>query len=491
MVGICLQPASRSFRSDLLFTIQSSCLWRELENMARILLKNSILVFTADAKLGEIRDADVLVDGPRIAGIGKDLDYDVGDIDEVIDCSSKIIIPGMVNTHHHLYQVLTRVLPAVQDAKLFDWLVYLYDIWKHLSAQDLRAAALAGLGELLLSGCTTCADHHYLCPQVAGGDLFEAEAQAASDLGIRLTMTRGSMSLGRSKGGLPPDSVIQDEDFILNDCQRVIEQFHDPNPLSMTQVALAPCSPFSVTKDLMLSVARLAREKNVRLHTHLAETLDEEKFCLDKHGKRPLELMEELEWMGPDVWFAHCVYLNKDEIRRMAVTNTGVAHCPVSNLRLGSGIAPVPDMLDAGVRVGLAVDGSASNDSSNLLREVQTCTLVHRVGTSVDAMPAKRALQIATSGGAMVLGRQDIGSLVPGKAADLVVFDLDSIAHAGSLHDPVASLLFCGLDSRAWLVMVNGQVVVRDKRLVSMDQEKITRDAASASSSLLKRAGAL
>lgn len=485
MVDRLPPQASRSYRSDdNLF----SRLNQEQQIMSRILLKNSMSVFTADPELGELRGADVLVDGPLIAEIGKGLDVEV---DEVIDCSSMIIIPGMVNTHHHLYQVLTRALPAVQDAKLFDWLVYLYDIWKHLSAEDLRAAALSGLGELVLSGCTTCADHHYLCPESAGGDLFKTEAQAAADLGIRLTMTRGSMSLGKSKGGLPPDSVIQDEDFILADCQRVIDEFHDPEPLSMTQVALAPCSPFSVTKELMSSVAHLARENKVRMHTHLAETLDEEKFCLEKHHKRPLELMEELEWMGPDVWFAHCVYLNESEIRRMASTGTGVAHCPVSNLRLGSGIAPVPAMLDAGVPVGLAVDGSASNDSSNLLREAQTCMMVHRVGTAVDAMPARRALQIATVGGARVLGRQDIGSLAPGMAADLAVFDLDSLAYAGSLHDPVASLMFCGLDYRAQLVMVNGRIVVRDKQLVTMDQEKISHDAANASSGLLKRAGVL
>lgn len=456
--------------------------------MTSILLKNSLSLFTADSELGEIRGADILVEGPLIKEIGKGIEADV---DEVVDCSYMLVIPGMINTHHHLYQILTRALPAVQDAKLFDWLVYLYDIWKHITAEDLGAAARAGLGELLLSGCTTCADHHYLCPESAGGDLFQAEAQAASELGIRITMTRGSMSLGKSKGGLPPDSVIQDEDFILEDCERVIDQFHDPDPLSMTQVALAPCSPFSVTKQLMTSVADLARKKKVRLHTHLAETLDEEKFCLEKHGKRPLELMEELEWMGPDVWFAHCVYLDEGEIQRMASTGTGVAHCPVSNLRLGSGIAPVPAMMDAGVAVGLAVDGSASNDSSNLLREAQTCMLVHRVGTSVDSMPAKRALQIATTGGARVLGRTDIGRLAPGMAADLAVFDLNSLAYAGALHDPLAALMFCGLDSRAQLVMVNGKVVVRDKRLVTMDQEEISHDAAEASANLLARASVL
>ncbi len=456
--------------------------------MAKTLFRNALTIHTGDDALGELSGADLLVDGRTVAAVGAGLAAEAAEVDEEIDATGRLIVPGMINTHHHLYQVLTRNLRAVQDAKLFDWLVYLYDVWKHVTPEDLHAAARAGLGELLLTGCTTSADHHYLCPSCAEGDLFQAEAEAAAAVGIRLSMTRGSMSLGKSSGGLPPDSVIQDEDTILADSERVVDRFHDPDPLAMCQVALAPCSPFSVTPELMRSVAALARTKQVRLHTHLAETLDEERFCIERFGKRPLELMEHLDWVGPDVWFAHSVYVNPDEIRRMAETGTGVAHCPVSNLRLGSGIAPIPAMLDAGVPVGLAVDGSASNDSSNMLREAMTCMLVHRVGTAVDAMPARRALDVATRGGARVLGRDALGALAPGKAADLAMFDLSGLAYAGALSDPVAALMFCGVDQRAELVMVDGRVVVRDRHLVNVDEQEVARAANGASKGLLARA---
>ncbi len=453
--------------------------------MSRILIRNAMLLATQDDVLGEIPGGDVLVDGKIIAEVGRNLKAEA---DEVIDAGSCLVLPGFVNTHHHFYQVLTRCLPQVQDAKLFDWLVYLYEVWKHLSAEDLYAASRAALSELLLTGCTQSADHHYLCPQGAG-DLFEAEAKAAAELGIRLHMTRGSMSLGKSAGGLPPDSVIQDEDTILNDSQRVVERFHDPNPQAMCQVALAPCSPFSVTSELMRSVADLARKLGVRLHTHLAETLDEEKFCMERFGKRPLAAMEELGWVGPDVWFAHCVHMNQAEIEHMAETGTGVAHCPVSNLRLGSGIAPIPAMLEAGVPVGLAVDGSASNDSSNMLREVQTAMLVHRVGTGVDAMSARKAIKMATVGSSKVLGRKDTGRIAVGMSADLALFDLSGLAYAGAQADPLAALMFCGMGSRAELVMVNGQVVVRERQLVNADEHKVAEQAFGASKALLLRAG--
>lgn len=454
--------------------------------MRRVLFKDALVVATQDPELGEIDSGDVLVENGTIRDVGVRLEKEA---DEVIDASGRLVVPGLVNTHHHLYQVLTRNLESVQDAKLFDWLTYLYDVWVHLTAEEEHSAACAGLGELLLTGCTTCADHHYLCPACAEGDLFAAEVQAAAEVGIRLHLTRGSMSLGRSAGGLPPDSVIQDEAEILRDAQRVIEAFHDPAPGAMCRVALAPCSPFSVTPELMRDTARLARERGVRLHTHLAETLDEQDFCLERFGKRPLAYVEELEWTGPDVWFAHCVHLDPDEIGRMARTGTGVAHCPVSNLRLGSGIAPVPAMLDAGVPVGLAVDGSASNDSSNLLREAQVGMLVHRVGTAVESMPARRMLWLATAGGAAVLGRDDIGVLAPGKAADLAMYDLRGLAYAGALHDPVSALLFCGVDQHAELVMVNGEIVVRGHHLVRVDEEKIAENARRASRRLLRAAG--
>ena len=456
--------------------------------MSRVLIQNALAVATQDADLGEIRGGDVLIDGPRIAEVGSGLKAPA---DEVIDASGRVVVPGLVNTHHHLYQVLTRNLERVQDAKLFDWLTYLYDVWQYVTPEDLHAAAHAGLGELLLTGCTTCADHHYLCPACAEGDLFQAEVEAAAEVGMRLHFTRGSMSLGRSAGGLPPDEVVQDQETVLKDSERVILKHHDPAPGSMCRVALAPCSPFSVTPELMRETAALARKHRVRLHTHLAETKDEEEFCLKHFSKRPLDLMEDLGWMGADVWFAHCVHLNDEEIGRMAKTGTGVAHCPVSNLRLGSGIAPVPKMLDAGVPVGLAVDGSASNDSSNMLRELQTALLVHRVGTNVGAMPARRVLEMATVGGARILGRDDIGRLAPGQAADLAMFDLRGLEYAGATHDPVSALLFCGMDARAELVMVNGEVVVRDKHLVRLDEQSVADRARKASAGLLKAAGIL
>jgi len=456
--------------------------------MSRVLIQNAVAVVTQDPGLGEIKSGDVLVDGALVAQVGAGLKAEA---DEVIDASGRLVVPGFVNTHHHLYQVLTRNLESVQDAKLFDWLRYLYNVWGYVTPEELHAAAHAGLGELLLSGCTTAADHHYLCPTCVEGDLFHAEAEAAREAGIRLHLTRGSMSLGISAGGLPPDEVVQDQETILKDSERVITQFHDSAPGSMCRVALAPCSPFSVTLDLMRETAALARQHRVRLHTHLAETKDEEEFCLKHFSKRPLALMEELDWLGSDVWFAHCVHLNDNEIALMAKTGTGVAHCPVSNLRLGSGIAPVPRMLDAGVPVGLAVDGSASNDSSNLLRELQTALLVHRVGTGVESMPARRVLEMATVGGARVLGRDDIGVLAPGKAADLAMFDLRGVEYAGATHDPVSALLFCGPGARAELVMVNGEVVVKDKHLVRLDEHLVAERARRASADLLKAAGIL
>jgi cytosine/adenosine deaminase-related metal-dependent hydrolase len=458
--------------------------------MSRVLIQNALAVATQDAGLGEVKGGDVLIDGSAIAEVGVALKAPV---DEVIDATGRVVVPGFINTHHHLYQVLTRNLERVQDAKLFDWLTYLYDIWRHITPEDLHAAAHAGLAELLLTGCTTSADHHYLCPACVEGDLFQAEAEAAREVGIRLHLTRGSMCLGQSAGGLPPDEVVQDEEFILKDSERVIARHHDPSPGSLCRVALAPCSPFSVTPGLMRDTAALARKHQVRLHTHLAETKDEEEFCLRKFGRRPLEHMQDLGWMGPDVWFAHCVHLNDDEIGQLAATGTGVAHCPVSNLRLGSGIAPVVKMLAAGVSVGLAVDGSASNDSSNMLRELQTALLVHRVGRSSDvgAMPARRVLNMATIGGADVLGRNELGVIAPGRAADLAVFDLRGLEYAGATHDPIAALLFCGIDARAELVMVNGEVVVRDKHLVRLDEHSVAERAGKASSRLLQAAGIL
>ncbi len=439
-----------------------------------ILLKNCFAVATVNDSDEVINNADILVEGNQISSVGKNIDAETG---EIINCENKVALPGFVNTHHHLYQMLTRNLPPAQNAKLFDWLVFHYEIWRGITPEAINISATCALAELLLTGCTTSSDHLYLFPKNAGGELIDAEVKAAKELGIRFHPTRGSMSRGKSNGGLPPDDVVQTEDEIIEDSLRVIEKFHDPERFSMCRVSLAPCSPFSVTTELMRETAKLAREENVRLHTHLCETLDEENYCLELHKMRPLDYMESVGWLGDDVWFAHGIYFNDGEIKTLGKTKTGIAHCPSSNLRLGSGIAPVRKLLDAGAPVGLAVDGSASNDSSNMLQEVQRCMLVHRIKSGVDSMTAKNVVRLATRGGAEVLGRDDIGSVEPGKAADIVLFDIDNLAYAGAMSDPVAALLFCGYDHRAWLTMVNGKIVVRDKKLVGIDELELKKKA--------------
>jgi len=346
------------------------------------------------------------------------------------------------------------------------------------------------MGELLLTGCTTIADHFYVFPQGQSEHLLDETIEASRTLGVRFHPSRGSMSRGRSKGGLPPDDVVQSPDAILKDSERVIEQYHDARRYSMCRLALAPCSPFSVTDDLLIESARLARKHKVRLHTHLAETKDEDDFCMQMVGCRPLAYMEKCEWIGSDVWYAHGVYLNDDELKLMAQTGTGIAHCPTSNLRLGSGIAPIPRAFELGVPVGLAVDGSASNDASDMIRELQMCTMVHRVGTGVTAMPARRALEIATRGGAKVLGRDDIGYLAPGMAADIVLLRTDDLGLAGAWHDPVAALAFTTGMRRADTVLVNGQVVVEGGRLVRLDERALQRTADKHAAGMIERAAA-
>jgi len=441
--------------------------------MNTILIENAMVLETFDNKGTRIEGADLYIEGNRISSIGKNLKKNA---DTVIDASGMVVLPGLVNTHHHFYQTLTRAIPEVQNAKLFDWLVFLYEIWRNLTPEAVYWSSLGAIGELLLTGCTTTTDHLYLFPNKQSPNLIDEEIRAAREIGIRFHPTRGSMSLGRSKGGLPPDDVVQDEEMILKDSERLIDAFHDPEPFSMCRIALAPCSPFSVTPELMKQTARFAREKGVLLHTHLAETPDEDDFCQNKLGMRPLDYMKSLEWIGDDVWFAHCVYLNEEEIEFMAETKTGVAHCPSSNMRLGSGAAPIPRMTEAGVPVGLAVDGSASNDTSDMLAEIRQCMLLHRVTKGVQAMTARQALELATRGGAAVFRRDDIGSLEPGRAADIAIFDMQRLDYAGALHDPVAALVLCGSSHRAHTVIVNGDPVVREGRLVLADEEKITRE---------------
>ncbi len=465
---------------------------RFLDDPMTTLIKNIGVLATMDDAGRELQNAWIRVDGPSITalGTGEIAQTDLDAATQVIDARGSLAIPGMVNTHHHLYQTFQRNVPFVQDAKLFDWLVGLYEIWRELTPEAVYTSAQVGLCELLLSGCTTVADHYYVFPSSQPQDLLDRTILAAKELGIRFHPSRGSMSRGKSKGGLPPDDVVQSPETILKDSERVIGQYHDPGRFSMCRVALAPCSPFSVTDDLLVESARLARKHGVRLHTHLAETQDEDEFCLRTHGCRPLDYMERVEWLGPDVWYAHGVWLNDDELTRMAKTRTGIAHCPVSNLRLGSGIARIPKAVELGVPVGLAVDGSASNDASNMIRELQVCTLVHRIGTGVTSMPARRALWIATRGGAQVLGRDDVGSIAPGMAADIVLYRTDDIGLAGAMHDPVAALAFTTGMQRADCVLINGKVVVQDGQIPGVDLALVRRNADALANTMLVRAKA-
>jgi len=404
--------------------------------------------------------------------------------ERVIDASGMVVLPGLVNTHHHLYQTLTRALPAVQGVELFDWLVTLYPIWAELTAEAVYVSAQIGLAELMLSGCTTANDHLYIYPNDV---TLDTEIRAAQELGIRFHPCRGSMSLGKSKGGLPPDRVVQTEEEIMADCQRVVDTYHDPSPYSMCRIVIAPCSPFSVTEELMRQSAVWARQQGLTLHTHVAETLDEEEFCLRKVGLRPVEYMQELGWVGEDVWYAHAIYLNEEEIDLLAETGTGVAHCPASNMRLGSGIAPIREMLDRDVKVGLAVDGSASNDSSHMLAEARMAMLLQRVQKGAGALSAQEALEMATLGGAAVLGRDDIGSLSPGKAADFIAVNLDRLEYAGAGHDPLGALLFCR-PVNVDLSVINGRVVVEKGHIAGLDLERAIARQNEISQEMLKRA---
>ena len=421
------------------------------------------MIATMDDEQRELSDGYVLVEGNRILEVGSGRPKVEADLE--VDGRGKLLLPGLVNTHHHLYQSLFRNVPGASDAKLFDWLVFLYERWKGLTEDAMRVASAVACSELLLSGATTTTDHCYLYPR-EGGDILGADIEGAQHAGIRFHPCRGSMSMSKKDGGLPPDSVVQTEDEILADCQRVIERYHDPEPMAMLRIALAPCSPFSVTQDLMRQTVNMAEEYGVLMHTHLAETHDEEAFCLRTFGRRPVDLMEDLGWLRPDVWFAHLVVLSDADIDKLSSAGIGMAHCPSSNMTLGSGIAPVARMKSSGVKIGIAVDGSASNDTSNMIREVRQAMLLQRVQYGADALKAREALWMATRGGAQVLGRdQEIGSIEPGKAADLVAFDLEDIALAGSWADPVAAAVHCAAD-RVDFAMVNGTWRVREGRLV-------------------------
>ncbi|MFC2030532.1 8-oxoguanine deaminase [Chloroflexota bacterium] len=432
--------------------------------MATLLLKHADLLVTMDGGRRRIEDGGLFVRDNVIEQVGTTADLPDG-ADHVINARGMLIMPGLVNTHHHLYQTLTRAVPAAQNAKLFDWLRTLYPIWAGMTSEAIYTSAMVGLAELVLSGCTTTTDHLYITPNDCS---IDDEIRAAQEMGVRFQPCRGSMSLGESQGGLPPDSVVDDEDYLLKDTQRLIETYHDPKPCAMLRIVVAPCSPFSVTPDLMRQSAELGRAYGVQLHTHLAETLDEQEYCLRDYGLRPVAYAEELGWVGDDVWYAHGVHLNETEVAVLASTGTGVCHCPSSNMRLASGIAPVRAYLDNGVRVGLGVDGSASNDSGHMLAEVRMTLLLQRVSGNPAGLTAEEALWMATVGGARILGREDIGQLAVGKAADFVGLRLDCPDYAGALHDPVAALVLCN-PRPVDLSVINGRVVIEEGQLLTVD----------------------
>ena len=472
--------------------------------MSTLLIKNAHIV-TMDDHQREIPEGGLFIRRGLIEEVGpmSELRHPSTSsgqaADEVLDLKGHIVLPGLVNTHHHFYQTLTRAVPAAQDANLFNWLKTLYPIWARLTPDDIFISTQTALAELTLSGCTTAADHLYLFPN---GSKLDDEIAAASEIGLRLQASRGSMSLGESKGGLPPDSVVDTEENILKDSQRLIEKYHDAKPGAMTQIVLAPCSPFSVTSDLMKQSAKLARQYGVYLHTHLAETEDEEQFCQQMFGHRPVGYMQAVDWVGQDVWFAHAVWVNDEEIQVFAKHHCGVAHCPTSNMRLASGIAPIKKFRAAGVNVGLGVDGSASNDGSHLLAEVRNAMLLSRLKEGITGfsatpsplgsglgegnrklMTAREALHLGTRGGAAVLGRKDIGSLEAGKCADFFAVNLNKLGYAG-MHDPVSAIVF-GQPVNVDYTVVGGKFVVKEGQLVTVDQGRLIEKHNKAAKRLL------
>ena len=463
--------------------------------MSTLLIDRARVLVTMDDARREIEDGAVLIHDNLIEAVGSSKEIQRGlkiEPDRRIDASGCVIVPGLVNCHHHLFQTLTRSLATAEGKSLFDWLQTLYPIWAELDAEAVYLSAKLGLAELMLSGATTVADHLYLFPNDAR---LDDEIRAARELGVRFHPTRGSMSLGQSQGGLPPDRICESETDILADCQRVIEEFHDPEPYSMLRIGLAPCSPFSVTAELMRQTAELARQHpRVRLHTHLAETIDEDRFCQERFNQRPIPYVESLGWTGDDVWFAHMVHPNSVEIETLARSGSAVCHCPSSNMILASGIAPVREMRDAGVRIGIGVDGSASNDGNDLLGEARQAMLLQRVGwpgfeSRANRFSAREALELATRGGAATLGRDDIGILQAGKAADLVAYRIDDLAHAGAGHDPVAALLTCAPAS-AWLSVIDGNSVIEQGGITNLDLAALVAQHNAAAARLIQNAAA-
>jgi cytosine/adenosine deaminase-related metal-dependent hydrolase len=433
----------------------------------KILIKNCQCIVTCDNEKRQLEGYDLYIEGAEIIDIGKDL---VVEGAKEIDATGMIVYPGLVNVHHHFYQVLTRNIPEIQKFELFDWLIWLYERWRYLTPESVYASSMVAMGELVKYGCTTMVDHHYVFPK-GQENLIDQQFKAAKELGVRLHACRGSMSRGKSDGGLPPDDLVQTPQEIIRDSIRLIEQFHDKSFNSFSQVILAPCSPFSVESELLRESARVARKYGVRLHTHLAETRDEDDYCLKTLGLRPLAYMESVDWIGEDVFFAHGIHFNDEELKRLAETGTGVAHCPVSNMKLSSGIARVSEMLEMGIPVGLAVDGSASNDGSNLLAEIRTAYLLQRLKYNEKAPDAADILWLATRGGAKILGREDIGSLEIGKCADLFMIDGEKINYAGCLNDPAAIPGTVGINEPVELTMVGGEIIYEKGEFKNIEEK--------------------
>ncbi len=452
--------------------------------MQSILIRNADAIVTVDGHDRVLQNANLYAENGVIRMIGDR----APNADTVIDARGSFVYPGLVNTHHHLYQTFTRNMPAVQRMELFDWLRTLYEIWRHMDEEWVYYGAITGIGELVKYGCTTVMDHHYVFPGGAPGFL-DREFDAAGALGVRLVAARGSMSRGQSDGGLPPDDLVEKVDDILSESARLVEAHDDPSEFSMKRVVLAPCSPFSVTTDLLKETAVLARRLGVRMHTHLCETMDEQNDCLEKTGMRPLEYMASCSWVGSDVWYAHGIHFSDEELDLMAQTRTGVAHCPVSNMKLASGVCRVPELLRRGVPLGLAVDGSASNDASNLMAEIRAAYLIHRLTWSGGAPDGYEFLKMATRGGAEVLGRGDIGALEVGKAADFFLVDVNRLECAGARQDPKAFLATVGYAAPAKLVSVGGRIVARDGRLTGVDEARLTEKANAAAARVLDKAG--
>ncbi len=451
-----------------------------------LLLKNCYYVATFDEQNRELKNADILIQDNKIKKIGKDFKVESDFTVQVYDCSNLVILPGLVNTHHHFFQVLTRNYPPVQNAKLFDWLVNLYKVWKYIDEEAIYFSSLIVMTELLKTGCTLTSDNHYLYPEGIS-EIFDIQIEAAKKVGIRTALTRGSMTMGESEGGLPPDSICQDTETVIKDSQRVIEKFHCKDELAMTKVILGPCSPFNVAESTMIESERLARHYGVKLHTHLAETVDEERYCLENYGMRPLKYMEKLNWIGEDVFFAHGIWFNDDEMKFLAETKTGIAHCPTSNMRLGSGIARVKEMIEMGIPVSLAVDGSSSNDSSDMLGEVRNCMLLQRVRYGHNAITARDALEVAIKGGAEMLGFNKLGVIKEGYGADLIGVNIKDFQYAGSLSDPLAAIVFTGYNHNIDLNIVNGRIVVAKGKVVGLDEEELKEKVNQISLNLMKK----